>query len=149
MVLGNAISSNATYGVYLLSADGVQIGGELEGAGNTITKHFASNLGGGNIAVFGGTNITIADNISTNSTNGLILEGGANIFVGTPGFGNVFSSCTVGTSISSSTNVFYYSNLVGPDETGTLARANSYSGISSRAIESEQTLPVQPRCPIR
>ncbi len=129
LVRGNVITRNVTDGVHFSGLVSGEIGGALEGAGNVISGHVNGSLGATNIRLSGCSNIRVEGNDSTASSLGFGLEGGSDLIIGSPGFGNRFSSNTSGVSLSDATNVFFYSNYVGVDATGMVPNPNSFSGI--------------------
>ncbi len=126
---GNVISGNNGSGIYIDTAGGISVHGNIIGMNATATAaipntyfgieiHSSNNYIGGSAAGEG-------NNISGNGSNGVIIYTGTNNSI----LGNVVSAnMGSGVSISSAGNILK-GNIVGMDASGTVAMANEPYGI--------------------
>ncbi|MCF6286032.1 MAG: hypothetical protein L3K26_12695, partial [Candidatus Hydrogenedentes bacterium] len=129
VVLGNTITRNRTAGVKFVNLVSGTIGDAVDGAGNVISDHSLSNFVSPNIYLGNCANVQVEGNRVSGGHTGIRIFGGSNLTIGSPGFGNVFASAQQGASIFGGTDIFFYSNYVGVDETGTEAQGHNFSGM--------------------
>ena len=141
---GTLARGNVYDGIYLQKATNNQIGGNNAGAGNLISGNNANGLGGGNNGIHltnSSQNFIQGNRIGTdvtgtlslgNSWNAIYMEYSSSNQIGgtTAGAGNLLSgNGRAGINLSGSTAQIVQGNYIGTDISGSIAVANTTSGM--------------------
>ncbi len=136
-ITGTAALGNASDGVYISNSSANTIGGTVAGSGNVIS----GNQGDGVDNVDASSNVIVGNWIGTNAQgtsvlgntgDGVFVGGSSSVIVGgtTLGAGNLISgNASNGVEINDSTGSLIQGNLIGLDQTGTVALGTGAAGV--------------------